>query len=99
MSDYFASSNVIDIHNQGRRYELKLEKYWIVRNPFFRLATTLVGMTVTDAWKAYRFAISTDQLHPDKNLTMKDFTDRLAYDCLRNEFSKFDGSCRYDETR
>ena len=50
ISNFFAGSNVIDTHNQLRQDSLKLEKKWITQNPWFRLATTLIGITVTDAF-------------------------------------------------
>ena len=50
ISIFFAGSNVIDTHNQLRQDSLKLEKKWVTQNPWFRLATTLVGINVTDAF-------------------------------------------------
>ena len=50
ISNFFSSSNVIDTHNQLRQDSLKLEKKWVTQNPWFRLATTLVGITVTDTF-------------------------------------------------
>ncbi len=50
VSNFFASSNVIDTHNQLRQDSLKLEKKWVTQNPWFRLATTYVGICVTDAF-------------------------------------------------
>jgi hypothetical protein len=50
VSNFFASSNVIDTHNQLRQHLLQLEKKWLTKNPFFRLATTLIGINVTDAF-------------------------------------------------
>jgi hypothetical protein len=50
VSNFFASSNVIDTHNQLRQDLLQLEKKWMTKNPFFRLATTLIGINVTDAF-------------------------------------------------
>ena len=54
ISLYFQVSNKVDLHNQARQYELKLEKKWVTPNPYFRLYTTLIGITVTDAWKCLR---------------------------------------------
>ena len=45
---YYARCNTIDIHNQGRQHDLRLEDHWVVQCGWFRLVTTLVGMTVTD---------------------------------------------------
>jgi hypothetical protein len=50
ISNFFAGSNVIDTHNQLRQDSLKLEKKWVTQNPWFRLATTLVRINVTDAF-------------------------------------------------
>ncbi len=55
VSKYFQQSNVIDKHNQARQFELHLEKCWIIHDPYFRLHTTLLGMTVTDTWKLAHF--------------------------------------------
>jgi hypothetical protein len=51
ISDFFADSNKIDSHNQARQFELGLEKSWVTHDPYFRLATTLLGFSVVDAWK------------------------------------------------
>lgn len=50
LSKYFQSSNVIDIHNQLRQGNLALEEKWSTQNCWFRLATTLIGMCVTDTY-------------------------------------------------
>ena len=41
----------MDLHNQARQFDLGLEKKWVTHNGYFRLYTTLLGMTVTDTWK------------------------------------------------
>ena len=51
ISRFFDDSNVIDSHNHVRQSELALETKWHTKDAFFRLVTTLIGMTVTDAWK------------------------------------------------
>jgi hypothetical protein len=40
---------VIDMHNQLHQ-DSELEKKWVTQNLWFRLATTLVGINVTDAF-------------------------------------------------
>ena len=55
ISRYFNDSNTIDAHNHVRQSELGLEKKWPSKDPYFRLATTLVGMCVTDTWKLAYF--------------------------------------------
>jgi hypothetical protein len=88
ISKYFNRSNVIDTHNQARQYELALEKRWIVESGYFRIATTILGMTVIDCWRAYKHAM-------DKEITVKEFADRMAYDCLYNCHSASIGGNAY----
>ena len=51
ISTYFKYSNVVDTHNQARQSHLGLEKKWVTHDGYFRLYSTLIGMTVTDIWK------------------------------------------------
>ena len=55
ISTYFDKNNVIDSHNHVCQHELRLEKFWITTDPYFRLSTTLFGIGVVDCWKALRF--------------------------------------------
>jgi hypothetical protein len=50
VSNFFAASNVIDTHNQLHQDNLKLEKKWLIQSPWFRLATTLIGVVVTNTF-------------------------------------------------
>ena len=50
ISNFFATSNVIDTHNQLRQDLLQLEKKWLTKNAFFCLTTMLIGVNVTDAF-------------------------------------------------
>ena len=43
LSEFFKYSNKIDVHNQKRQSNLKLEKRWLTKDSYFRLFTTLVG--------------------------------------------------------
>jgi hypothetical protein len=52
ISQYFRHSALIDNHNQARQGLLQLEKAWVVQCGFLRLSTTLLGMELTNAWKA-----------------------------------------------
>ena len=49
MSHVLAVSNVVDAHNQARQFQLRLEKRWVTRDCWFRLDSTFIGITVTDA--------------------------------------------------
>ena len=75
MSHVLAVSNVVDAHNQARQFQLRLEKRWVTRDCWFRLDSTFIGITVTDAWKAHRNAAV-----GASPLTILEFADRLSYD-------------------
>ena len=47
ISKYFANSNVIDVFNQARQFDLRLEKHWVTEDGYFRLITTLFGIVIT----------------------------------------------------
>ena len=51
ISDFFRDSNIVDSHNQARQHDLGLEETWVTTDCYFRLVTTLMGLSVTDAWK------------------------------------------------
>ena len=51
ISTFFKYSNCVDVHNQARQFDLALEKKWVTQDPYYRLYTTMVGMTVVDTWK------------------------------------------------
>jgi hypothetical protein len=81
VSHLFDDSNCIDSHNHASQFELALEKWWFTRDPFFRLHTTLTGMTVTDVWRLsqYHKLISNAKDEDGLNLlTPKNFTVVLA---------------------
>ena len=72
VSCFFEYSNKIDLHNQARQYEVALEKKWVTQDPYFRLYTSILGMTVVDAWRNFQAK--------DKGFwTVLEFCDVLAY--------------------
>ena len=73
---YFGCSNVIDVHNQYRQNLLALEEHWKTPNPWFRLMTTVIGMTVVDCFLGAKH--HRGQLLPTQ--TLKQFADALAWD-------------------
>jgi hypothetical protein len=75
---YFGVSNKIDTHNQFRQHELALEELWLTHDPWFRLDTTFVGMTVTDAFLLARYSAADDA--GLKRMGIKDFAARTSYD-------------------
>jgi len=85
INDYFSHSNAIDRHNHVRQFLLRLEKHWKTEDGYFRIITTIFGICITDAWKAYRFHIGNRHRH--KQMTIDDFADLLCHDCLNNKFT------------
>ena len=55
---YFGGSNALDVHNQERQYGLGLEKLWVTQDGYFRIATTILGICVVDAWLAVKNGVS-----------------------------------------
>ena len=84
LSNYFKKSNKVDSHNHVRQGIIALEKMWVTHDCWFRLVTTLIGITATDAWKASRHQ------SPGEDLSAIQFCDRLAYDCFENDFPNSD---------
>ena len=72
---FFTQSNCVDKHNQARQYELALEKKWKTDDAYFRLATTMIGMNVTDIWK---LAAHHKLINRYKETTVKQFGGILA---------------------
>ena len=50
ISNYFETSNVIDVANQARQNLLGLERLWLTNNCWFRAITLLLGFIATDTW-------------------------------------------------
>ena len=87
ISKFFASSNVIDTHNQLRQDLLQLEKKWLTKNPFFRLATTLTGINVTDTYLLanYHKVINlSNEPALKQKISIRRFAGMLALQLIRN---------------
>jgi hypothetical protein len=69
-------------HNHICQHELGLEEHWVTKDCWFRLDTTFIGITVTDCLKACRFGLRQTKI----DLTMKEFAERMAFDCMHNPF-------------
>jgi hypothetical protein len=89
VSTYFQASNKVDRHNHVRQYLLKLEKLWVTENPWFRIVTTIIGMTVVDAWLLVNHQSKNTGL---KKLGIVDFADSMAHDLIHNKATKGRGS-------
>ena len=78
IANYFRFSNVVDVHNQARQYELALEKKWVTQDGYFRLFTTFLGMNITDAWKTFR----TNHKTSLRDIGITQFADILAEEMM-----------------
>jgi hypothetical protein len=85
LAKYFENSNAVDKHNQTRQFDLGLEKHWITQSCWFRLITTFVGITVTDAWKAFKHGVADSS---ESNLTALDFADKLVFELMKYSFAE-----------
>jgi hypothetical protein len=84
-SKYFTKSNIVDVNNQSRQYDLALEKHWVTKTGWFRLVTSLFGIGVVDCWNGYTFHIGDNHRH--KHIKLLEWVDIAAFDCLHNTFS------------
>ena len=102
ISEFFENSNCVDKHNQARQYELALEKKWDTRDPYFRFATTLVGINVVDSWKLalHHTLFSRLQMkhNAKNNITVNVFAGILTKQLLRiaNNVMKTMASASFD---
>lgn len=84
VSNYFAQSNVIDNHNHLRQFLLALEKKWVTQKPYFRIATTLLGMSVVDTYllmKYHKLIDESIKFEHDK-MTIVKFAGVLGYQLM-----------------
>jgi hypothetical protein len=81
LSQYFEISDAVDSHNHARQFLLALEKRWVTHNPWFRIDTTIIGMTVVDAWKCLQYHLPREY----GQYTAKQVADCIAWDCVNNK--------------
>ena len=55
ISKFLKHGNSVDVHNHLRQYSLKLEKKWVTLDCWFRLTTTLMGISAVDAFRLAKF--------------------------------------------
>jgi hypothetical protein len=79
IAKFFASSNVIDTHNQLRQFLLALEKKWLTQNAYFCLATTYLGINVVDTYHlANHHKIINVSANDEKKMSVCTFAGILA---------------------
>jgi hypothetical protein len=81
VSNFYASSNVIDCHNQLRQDSLALEEKWVTQDCYFCLTTTLIGMSIVDS---YLFAKQPDIIKGcnSSGLSVQQFSGALAFQLI-----------------
>jgi hypothetical protein len=86
VSKFFASSNVIDTHNQLHQDLLQLEKKWLTKNPFLRLTTTLIGVNAMDTFllATHHNVINLDDPTGSQKLSIHQFAGMLAFQLIRH---------------
>jgi Glu-tRNA(Gln) amidotransferase subunit E-like FAD-binding protein len=87
ISKFFATSNIIDMHNQLQQDLLQLIKKWLTKKTFFRLTTTLLGVNVTDTFHLanhHRIINHISGTSSEKNITIQHFAGLLGFQLLQN---------------
>jgi hypothetical protein len=86
VSKFFLDSNTIDKHNQSRQYYLTLEKTWLMQDPYFHLATTLLGIITVNTWilADYHKILNPPNSRGDSKTTIKKFAGVLCYQLVTN---------------
>ena len=75
---YYDYCGGVDAHNQARQGNLALEEAWVTQFPYFRIWTTILGMTVTDLWYVYR-----SKKHTYRQKSILEFADELSFVLLK----------------
>jgi hypothetical protein len=57
--------------------------HWITQSCWFRIITTFIGITVIDAWKAFKHGVRDKS---ESNLSAVDFADKLVYELINRSF-------------
>jgi hypothetical protein len=82
----FKYFSVIDVHDHYRQGSLRLEKAWVTKKWWHRIVCTILGMSVTDAFLAYRYEYHGDAYNNSKELDFTDFLHILVQKMVFNRF-------------
>lgn len=77
----------IDVHDHLRQGTLALERTWMTQNWVKRVFSTILGMSITDAFLAFNLE---NNLAEDEGPAFPDFISRLAYQLIHNTFDEID---------
>ena len=92
ISKYFSVIGTVDNHNMSRQGKLALEKAWKTHDPYHRFMTSMIGVTITDIWKIYRWhieggphrsKIAKTRRHKDWGITVEQMAERIGSALLR----------------
>ena len=83
---FFDHFNAVDSHNQLRQGSLALERNWLTRTWWHRVFATILGITVVDAYKAYKYEFPRFAAMFEEPVTFLQFVDELAYSLIFNPF-------------
>jgi hypothetical protein len=91
ISNFYASSNIIDRHNQLRQDLLALEEKWATQDCYFHLTVTLIGMAVTDSFllAKYHGIIENSKQNENSVMSIRQYAGALAFQLISkaNELS------------
>ncbi len=95
IEEFFSCFSQIDIHDHYRQGSLQIEKSWITQKWYHRLFATLLGVSITDAFLAYKY----DCLRGNKGAPdYMDFCYELAHELLQKNYIRTDGLPTRGET-
>ena len=91
MYKLFGYVNNLDSHNKSRHTYLALEKLWVTQCVWSQLCPAVaLGITMTTCWKIFCYRVK--RHHFEKNIGIREFSERLALDCFNNTFSTDTGT-------
>jgi hypothetical protein len=83
---FFEYFNAVDSHNQLRQGSLAMERNWLTHTWWHRVFATILGITVVDAYKAYKHEFNQRGSLLEEPVTFLEFVDQLAYSLIFNPF-------------
>jgi hypothetical protein len=83
---FFSKFSTIDVHDHYRQGSLEMESQWLTHRWQMRLFGTVFGMIIVDAFLAYRYEKSQENVFETSPIDFNDFLQRLAYQLVFNEF-------------
>jgi hypothetical protein len=76
VGEFLDGSNGVDTHNHAWQFKLGLERMWRTHSCWFGIATTFIGMCVTNCWKVMQFLATHKAI---KEMPISHFSDHLVF--------------------